>query len=106
MVNLGLNWMTILGIVDVGLAIAYLVTAILNAGMRSRIIGGLGITLYIIQGLMAIVILPIGGFILVFNGWRVDPILATQQLLLHLLLIYLAFKDALIFGIVSRQSQR
>ncbi len=106
MVNLGLNWMSILGIVDVGLAIAYLVTAILNAGMRSRIIGGLGITLYIIQGLMAIVILPIGGFILVFNGWRVDPILATQQLLLHLLLIYLAFKDALIFGIVSRQSQR
>ena len=101
-----INWMSILGIVDIGLAIAYLVTAILNAGMRSRIIGGLGITLYIIQGLMAIVILPISGFILVFNGWRVDRILVTQQFLLHVLLIYLAFKDALIFGIVSRQSQR
>lgn len=106
MVNVGLSWMSILGIVDIGLAIAYLVTAILNAGMRSRLIGGLGITLYIIQGLMAIVILPISGFILFFNGWRVDPILAIQQFLLHVLLIYLAFKDAVIFGIVSRQSQR
>jgi hypothetical protein len=106
MVNFGLNWMSILGIVDLALAIAYLVTAVLNAGMRSRLIGGLGITLYIIQGLMAIAILPIGGFILLFNGWRVDPILATQQFLLHILLIYLAFKDAFIFGIVSRQSQR
>ncbi|NJS11569.1 MAG: hypothetical protein HC789_14950 [Microcoleus sp. CSU_2_2] len=106
MVNVGFNFMSILAIVDLALAIAYLVTAILNAGMRSRLIGGLGITLYIIQGLMVIVILPLCGFILWFQGWRLDPILATQQFLLHVLLIYLAFKDALIFGIVSRQSQR
>lgn len=106
MVNYGLNLMSLLGIVDVALAIAYLVTAILNAGARSRLIGGLGIILYIIQGLMAIVILPASGFILLFSGWRLDPILGFQQFLLHVLLIYLAFKDAFIFGTVSRQSQR
>lgn len=106
MVNVGLNFMSIIAIVDIALAIAYLITAILNAGVRSRLIGGLGIILYIIQGVMAIAILPVSGFILLFNGWRVDPILAFQQFLLHVLLIYLAFKDAFIFGIVSRQSQR
>ncbi|NJK67276.1 MAG: hypothetical protein HC941_12675 [Microcoleus sp. SU_5_3] len=52
MVNVGFNFMSVLAIVDLALAIAYLVTAILNAGMRSRLIGGLGITLYIIQGLV------------------------------------------------------
>ena len=106
MVNVGINWMSILGIVDIALAVAYLVTAIANSGMRSQIIGSTGIILYIIQGIMAVVVLPLSGFILFFQGWRLNPILGFQQFLLHVLLIFLAFKDAFIYGLVARQSRR
>lgn len=106
MVNVAINFSSILGIVDIALAVAYLVTAITNSGMRSQIIGGTGIILYIIQGIMAVVVLPLSGFILFFQGWRLDPILGIQQFLLHVLLIFLAFKDACIYGLVTRQSRR
>ena len=106
MVNVGINLMSILGIVDIALAVTYVVTAIVNSGMRSSIIGGTGIILYIIQGIMAVAVLPISGFILLIQGWRLDPILGMQQMLLHILLIYLAFKDAFIYGLVTRQSRR
>jgi len=101
-----INLIQILGLVDMGLALVYLVTAIVNSVMRSQIIGGTGRILYIIQGIMAVVVLPLSGFILLSQGWRLDPILVMHQFLLHVLLIFLAFKDAFIYGLVTRQSRR
>jgi hypothetical protein len=101
-----INLIQILGLVDMGLALVYLVTAIANSVMRSQIIGGTGIILYIIQGIMAVVVFPLSGFILFSQGWRLDPILVMHQFLLHVLLIFLAFKDAFIYGLLTRQSRR
>ena len=36
------------------------------------------------------------GFILVFQGWRLDPILQFMQILLSILIIYLSIKDIVI----------
>ena len=106
MVSVGINLSSILGIIDIALAVAYLVTAIANSGMRSQIISNTGIILYIIQGIMVVGVLLVSGFILFFQGWRLNPILGFQQFLLHVLLIFLAFKDAFIYGLVTRQSRR
>ncbi|MEH1890814.1 MAG: Ycf66 family protein [Nostoc sp.] len=36
------------------------------------------------------------GLILIFQGWRLDPILQFEQLLSFLLIIYLIIKDIII----------
>jgi hypothetical protein len=47
--------------------------------------------------LLEIIFIPaiflLSGIILLFNGWRLDPILAFQQLLLFIVVFYFIIKD-------------
>jgi uncharacterized membrane protein YhaH (DUF805 family) len=106
MVNIGFNSATLLGLLDVILALAYLVLSIALPLTRARDLGSIGITLYLIQAFIAPVILLLSGFILIFQGWRLDPILQFAYLLLHLLVVYLAVKDVILFRLGSRRNQR
>ncbi|MCC5637977.1 Ycf66 family protein [Nostoc sp. CHAB 5844] len=65
---------------------------------RSRRLERLHITIYIFQTLIIPIFLLLSGFILVFQGWRLDPILQFMQLLLSVLIIYLCIKDIVING--------
>ncbi|NET00765.1 MAG: hypothetical protein F6K62_08120 [Sphaerospermopsis sp. SIO1G2] len=50
--------------------------------------------------LLELIIVPlimlICGFVLVFQGWRLDPIIQFQQLLLFVIIVYLLFKETLL----------
>ena len=59
-------------------------------------ISSLAVTFYIIQLVIIPIFLLLSGFILIFQGWRFDPILQFQQLILSFLVILLSLKDILI----------
>ncbi|HEY9636632.1 MAG TPA: hypothetical protein V6D14_24750 [Coleofasciculaceae cyanobacterium] len=105
MVNYGINVGSLLGIVDVILAIAYLAISIALAIVRRRDLGVTGVALYIVQTIFAPLILLVSGFVLFFQGWRLDPTLLFAFLLLHLLLIYLGITDVNLLRLVSSRNQ-
>lgn len=106
MVNIGLNFASLLGLLDIILAIAYLVLSSALPLERGRHVGGTGIALYVVQAIIAPIVLLISGVILIFQGWRLDPILQLAYLLLELLVIYLAVKDVILLRLISRINQR
>jgi hypothetical protein len=106
MVNFGLNPASLLGLLDIVLAIAYSVRAIALPITRGRDIGDWGIALYVVEAVIAPVFLLLCGLIVFFQGWRLDPILQLAYLLLNLLMIYLAVKDVILLPMVSRRNQR
>lgn len=106
MVNFGLNSASLLGLFDIILAIAYLGLSVAIPVATGRELGEIGIFLYIIQAFIAPIVLLFVGFIFILQGWRFDPILQFACFLLHLLLIYLAIKDFILFGMLSRRNQR
>jgi hypothetical protein len=106
MVNFGLNSASVLGLLDIILAIAYLAVSLVIPVATGRGLGGIGIFLYIIQAFIAPPVLLLVGFIFIFQGWRLDPILQFGCFLFHLLLIYLGVKDIILFKMLSRRNQR
>jgi len=69
----------------------------------------MGITgkiIYIIQAIIAPFILFLTGFILIFQGWRLDPILQFGYFLLNFLVIYLGVKDIILFRLLSPPNHR
>ena len=106
MVNVSLNSASLLGLLDIFLALAYLALSIALPIARRRDIGATGILLYIIQGIIAPFFLLITGFILLFKGWQLDPLLQFSYLLLNLLIIYLGVKDIILFRLLSPRNHR
>lgn len=106
MVNFGLNFASLLGLLDIFLALAYLALSIALPIARRRDIGVTGIVLYIIQGIIAPFFLLITGFILIFQGWRLDPLLQFSYFLLQFLVIYLGVKDIILFRLLSPRNHR
>jgi small-conductance mechanosensitive channel len=106
MVNVALTLGSLLGLLNVILAIVYLVLSIALPLERRRIIGGMGIALYVAQAIIAPLFLLVSGAILIFQGWRLDPILQLAYLLLDFLVIYLAVKDVILFRLISSRNQR
>ncbi|MBD3883543.1 hypothetical protein IFO70_17385 [Phormidium tenue FACHB-886] len=97
MINIGFNAGMLIGLLDLILSAFYLIVSIAFPVVRSRSINSLGVALYVIQAIVAPFLLSLAGVILVFNGWRLDPLLQLAFLLVNLLVIYLAFKDWLFF---------
>ncbi len=99
MVNIGLNLGALLGFVDVIFAlVVFIMTLILIVQDSSRIRRN-KIAIYITQIALIPVCLLLAGTILIFNGWRLDPILQFAVLYLNLIIIFLVLKDFLIdFG--------
>lgn len=97
MVNFAYSFASLLGILDLLIALFYLVSSIALPIARRRMLDVWGITLYGIQALIAPPILAVVGGILILQGWRLDPILQFAFLLLHFLVIYQGIRDIVIY---------
>lgn len=109
-VNLISNFASLLGLLDLLLALGSISLSVLLAIQIKNIPG---IVLYVIQGFLASSILFLSGLIFFFQGWRLDPILQFAVFLLHVLIIYLIGKDIYLFssffnnnGQSSRETRR
>lgn len=94
-VNIGLNVASLLGIIYVLLGAAYLILMVCFLVKTTRLTNW-ALSLYIIQGIFIPVLMFLSGVILIFQGWRLDPILQFGQVILFLLIIYLTIKDIVI----------
>ena len=95
-VNFGVSSASILGLIYLLLAVGYLIFMVFWLVKRGTRLTSWALALYIIQAIFTPIIMLLCGFILVFQGWRLDPILQFGQLLLFLLNIYLLIKDIVI----------
>lgn len=85
MVNFGFNSAAILGIL-----LAIFGLGLVPLGLSFRRPFRLG---NLVQDVALALVYLLCGFILLFQGWRLDPILQFGQLLLALAAIYLTIKD-------------
>jgi hypothetical protein len=106
MVNVSLDFAALLGLFDLILSLVFLIVSIVLPITRRRIIGELGILLYIFQAITAPVFLLLAGLIFLFQGWRLDPSLELAVFLLHILIFYLAVKDIVVFDRLLQYNRR
>ncbi|ASC71310.1 Ycf66-like protein [Halomicronema hongdechloris C2206] len=87
------NLSSILGLLQALGSLGYFAVSIaqITTALRSRRLTEP--VLRILQLIFAPLILLLSGGILFFNGWRLDPILQFQQLLLSILIGYLILLD-------------
>ncbi|HAO11879.1 MAG TPA: hypothetical protein DCQ51_12075 [Planktothrix sp. UBA8407] len=94
MVNVGLNLSSLIGLIQIIGAVIYFSISIAQVVIVIRNTGTLiQIAIQVLQILFGPAILLISGGILLFQGWRLDPILAFQQVIITGLLIYLIIRD-------------
>jgi hypothetical protein len=102
-INLGANPATLLGIIYLLFAPAYLIVTIILLSQRGRRLTSLALTLYIIQMIFVPLFMLLSGLILFFQGWRLDPVLQFGQFLSSLLIIYLSVKDIVINAVYNNR---
>ncbi|NJL78475.1 MAG: hypothetical protein HC836_22975 [Richelia sp. RM2_1_2] len=95
-VNIGVNIASLMGFIQIIFGLFYLVFLIFQLMQTANRLSSLVKTFYIIQLIVLPIFLLLSGIILVFQGWRLDPVLQFQQFLLFLLVILLSLKDILI----------
>ncbi|PZV05399.1 MAG: hypothetical protein DCF22_24690 [Leptolyngbya sp.] len=93
MVNVGLNLVSIAGLLQILASLGYLAVSIAQIANAIRAQRNADILLRILQMIVAPLILFLSGAILLLQGWRLDPILQFQQLLINILIGYLIFLD-------------
>jgi len=96
-VNLGTNYGTslalLLGILYVVLSVVYLTIMRISPTRGASGANSSANTRYVIQSVALPIFILLCGFILIFHGWRLDPILQFEQLLLFMVIVYLILKD-------------
>ncbi|MDZ8108844.1 MAG: Ycf66 family protein [Nostoc sp. DedQUE12a] len=95
-VNFGLNLAGLIGIIYLLLAIVYFILTLASLVQRRSRLRGWALGLYVIQVIFTPIILLLSGVILLFQGWRLVPLLQFEQFLLLLLIIYFTIKDIVI----------
>ncbi|BAY41921.1 Ycf66 family protein (plasmid) [Nostoc sp. NIES-2111] len=95
-VSFGRNYSTSIGWFYLIFAIIYLFLMIGWLALRRNTLTTSAWLIYILQGVLVPVISLISGIILLIQGWRLDPAIQFQQLLLFLLIVYLSFRDNII----------
>lgn len=95
-VNLGVNPASILGLLQIIFGLFYLIFVIFQLMQIGNRLSNLTIGFFIIQLFLLPVFLLLSGLILIFQGWRLDPILQFQQLIISALVFYLSLKDIFI----------
>ena len=95
-VNFGLNTASLLGMLYIIFGIFYMIFMVTLLFRRANSLHGIAFVIYLLQALLIPSIMFLVGFIFVFQGWRLDPILQFAQFLLTLLIIYFVVKDLLI----------
>jgi len=95
-VNIGINPASKTGIIQIVLSLFFLIFSVIQLLRNRNRATSFNLAFYLIQLVVVPIILGFSGFILVFQGWRLDPILQIQQLLLSLLIVFLLLKDIFI----------
>ncbi|MGD1911084.1 MAG: hypothetical protein ACFB2X_09580 [Rivularia sp. (in: cyanobacteria)] len=95
-VNIGTNIASLLGLLQIIFGLFYLIFVIFQLIRMGNRLSSSVKTFYIIQLFVLPAFLVLSGFILLFQGWRLDPVLQFQQFLLFLLVIFLILKDIVI----------
>ncbi|BAY12358.1 Ycf66 family protein [Calothrix sp. NIES-2098] len=95
-VNFGLNTASLLGILYIIFGILYMIFMVFLLFRRASRLNSIAFVIYLFQALLIPSIMLLCGFIFVFQGWRLDPILQFAQFLLTILIIYFSAKDILI----------
>lgn len=103
MVNIGLHLGSVFGLLQILIALGYLAVSIAQIADAIRVQRNTDILLRVIQLIFAPLILFLSGALLFLQGWRLDPILQFQQLLLTFLIGYLILLD---LSRASRNAQR
>jgi hypothetical protein len=95
-VNIGTNPASLVGLIQIIFSLFYVIFVIVQLTKVGNRLNSLTKTFYIIQLVIIPTFLLLSGMILVFQGWRLDPMLQLQQIVLSLLVIFLSLKDILI----------
>ena len=95
MVNYGINYATIIGILELFLSVVYFFISLLQVIkiVKSRTSSPANKILQILQIIVVPIIVFISGFILLFNGWRLSRLFAFQQFIVFVLLNYLIWEN-------------
>ncbi|MFE1745884.1 Ycf66 family protein [Coleofasciculus sp. H7-2] len=93
MVNYGLNLGSLLGLMYWIIGLIYPIITIILIIKRSRQMSALFVILYVVQIVLLPILMFLYGFILLFQGWRLDPILQFEQFLLTVVIICMIIKD-------------
>jgi Ycf66 protein N-terminus len=92
-VNFALNTASLLGLLYIILGISYMILMVILLFKRASSLNSITFVIYLLQALLIPSVMLLVGFILVFQGWRLDPILQFAQFLLTILIIYFGVKD-------------
>lgn len=95
-VNIGINPAASTGLLQIIFALFYLIFAIVRLIRIGSRLSSSAKIFYIIQLALLPPLLLFSGFILLFQGWRLDPILQFQQLILSALVFYLSLQNIMV----------
>ncbi len=91
-----INIASFLGFFQIILGLFYLIFVIFQLIRVGNRLSSSVKTFYIIQLVILPIFLLLSGIILIFQGWRLDPVLQFQQLILFLLITFFILKDIVI----------
>ena len=94
--NLAINIAYFLGLLQIIFGLFYLILVVVQLVRNRNRISSLTTIFYIIQLVIIPTFLLLSGSILLLQGWRLDPILQFQQLILSALIFYLSIKDIML----------
>lgn len=95
-INIGINPASSMGLFQIAFGLFYLIFTIVNLLRIGNRLSNSAKILYIIQLIILPVLFILSGFILLLQGWRLEPILQFQQIILSVLVFYLSLKDILV----------
>jgi thiol:disulfide interchange protein len=92
MVNFGLNLASIIGILYILISLPYLIWSISQLIILIKTSNNVSkIAIKLLEFLLVPGCLLLSGLILLFNGWRLDPILQFQQILITIIIMLFLF---------------
>lgn len=94
---IGINYASLLGILDILLSLAIFALTWKLIAQKNRAQDST-IVFDIIQIILLPLSLLICGTILLLQGWRIDLVLLLAMLLLHLIIIFMVSKDFLLYS--------
>ena len=95
-VNIGLNITDLLGIIYFLLGAIYFILMVFFLEPRATRLTDRALSLHMSQAIFIPALIFLSGLILIFQGWRLDPILLFGQFLSFLMIIYFGIKDIVI----------
>lgn len=95
-VNIGITPAPNTGLFQIVFGLFYLIFSIIQIVQNRNRVNSLTLAFYIIQLVIVPIFLFFSGFVLLYKGWRLDPVLHFQQFILFLLIVFLILKEIII----------